>query len=331
MAYQKEIFDRVEAMYEQDRQTSLYLRNQRITQLYATCSELKDIDRDITVVAVEISQKILASPDDGAALALQLTSKVEKLNGRRAALLSSIGLPADYTDITYTCNTCKDTGYTLGKRCECMERRLTRVAYSASDLAALLSTQSFDTFKLSMYSDIPEGREGESPRERMRDILQTCRAFAEQFALSQDNLLFYGGVGLGKTFLSSCIAREVMAAGYSVVYQSAATLFSMYSDYKFGRIPPDEAKPKLSALMDCDLLIIDDLGTEAISSPTVSYLFELLNGRMLTRKKMIISTNLTINELAKMYSERFHSRMFEHFTLLKFIGEDIRLKNMREQ
>jgi len=329
MAYPKEIFDRVEAMYEQDRQTAMYKRGQRIDQLYSTCAELKDIDRDITMAAVEISQKILASPGDGAELAKRLKSKVEALNAKRAALLESMGLPADYTDITYTCDVCNDTGYSGGKRCECMKRRLTQAAYSVSELSELLNKQSFDTFDLEMYSDEHDRREDESPRERMRDILETCRTFAEYFADSADNLLFYGGVGLGKTFLSGAIAREVMANGYSVVYQSAATLFSLYNDYKFGRISALEAKPKLNALFDCDLLIIDDLGTEAVSAHTVSYLFEVLNGRMLSHKKMIISTNLTINELAKTYSERLHSRLFEHFALLKFVGDDIRLKKMR--
>lgn len=329
MAYEKALYDQVLSKYEQNRQDAIYQRNIRIAQVYEICPAIMEIDEALDQTGVAISGMILQNPGESVKLMEQFQDNITALLKQREQLLQACNLPPDYTDLQYTCSICKDNGYIQNDQCVCLKKQLTSAAYAASSLSILLDTQSFETFDLSLYSDAPRPNRDMSIREKMADILKVCKAFVRDFDVSKENLLFHGGAGLGKTFLSSAIARELIALGKSVVYQSAATMFSLYSDYKFGRIPPAEARVQLDKLFNCDLLIIDDLGTEAISTITVSYLFELLNSRMISGKKMIVSTNLTINELAKTYSERLHSRLCEHFTVLKFEGRDIRLEKMK--
>ena len=328
MAYGREIYDKVMAQLERLRQEALFRRSHRLQEVYTVCPKLKQIDSELEQTGAAASRMILSRPSDANKVLAQLQEQISTLAQLRSQTLVEAGFPADYTDLKFTCPKCDDTGYIKNKQCECLKKRLIEESCRASSLYNLFETQNFSSFDFSLYDSEIDEKEGTSPLERIKDIYKICEEFATQFDSVSDSLLFYGGAGLGKTFLSSAIAKELISQGRTVVYQSAVKLFSLYTDYTFGRVSPEQAKPQLDRLFDCDLLIIDDLGTEPVSTYSTSFLFEVLNSRILENKKMIISTNLNINELASIYSERLHSRLLEHFLPLKFIGNDIRLKKM---
>ncbi|OQB13735.1 MAG: DNA replication protein DnaC [Firmicutes bacterium ADurb.Bin193] len=328
MAYQREIFDKAAARLEQLRQQAHYRRAQRLKEAYAACPGLAQIDEELSRAGIAASRIILSQPGDQKKVVEQLAEQIKTLTGLRAEALTKCDLPADYTDMRFACPLCSDTGYIENKRCACLEKLLADAYARTSGLGSLLSGQTFESFDFSFYSAGADENEGVCPLERIKNIYAICKSFVDDFDACGQSLLFTGGAGLGKTFLSSAIAAELIKCGHTVVYESAARLFSLYLDYSFGRISPEAARPYLGSLHSCDLLIIDDLGTEAVSAYSVSFLFELLNSRLLDKKKMIISTNLSIGELAGLYSERLHSRMLEHFVILKFLGCDIRMQKM---
>lgn len=328
MAYEHTIYEKVKAQLEERRAHALFERQRRLEKAYAACPSLRDIDEELQSCGAAATTMILSHPEHAEDLAQQLRTQLDVLMRQRAEALRLSGFLADYTDVKYQCAACEDTGYVEGRQCSCMRRALAEESCRASSLSVLFDSQNFDSFDFGYYGNTVDEGEGASPRERMESIYQVCKGFVEHFDSEPDSLFFYGGAGLGKTFLSTSIARELLTRGKSVVYQSAAALFSLYMDYTFGRVDASSAKPQLDSLASCDLLIIDDLGTEAISSYSTAYLFEILNERILHGKKMVISTNLNVSEIASIYSERIHSRLLEHFILLKFIGSDIRLQKM---
>lgn len=330
MGYDRSVFDRVTRELEQRRARALFTREQRMAEAYEACPTLREIDAELQRCGAVATEMILSHPEDAAKLSAQLAQQLERLVGQRAAALEAAGYAADYTDVKYECAACSDTGYIGGRQCDCLRRALAEESCRASSLSGLFDTQNFERFDFNRYSAQADTKEGISPRECIRGIYRVCREFVDGFDSPGKSLFFYGGAGLGKTFLSTAIAKELLARGKSVIYQSAAKLFALYMDYSFGRVDAAAAKRQLDSFEACDLLIIDDLGTEAVSTYSVSFLFELLNERILRGKKMVVSTNLNVGEIASTYSERIHSRLLEHFELLKFVGEDIRLQKMME-
>ena len=192
----------------------------------------------------------------------------------------------------------------------------------------MLDTQNFDNFDFSYYSDIVDPKENISPKRNMESIFQTCFNFVKNFDETDENLLLYGGPGLGKTFLSSCIAKDLLDKGKTVFYQTAFKIFGLLEDYKFNRSEESSVKTQVDRLFDVDLLIIDDLGAEFINTYTSSAFFNILNSRLLDKRKTIINTNLNMEELVNLYSNRVVSRLLGHYTPLKFFGEDIRKLKM---
>lgn len=317
--------------YELIRQKQIKKRQKRLESAYSKLPELKEIDQELTKAGAAAATAIINDPNNGLFTAKKLKQHINSLLKLRSKLLKQGGFSEKYTDIEYQCYQCKDTGYIGGKKCNCLEQRLIFEAQKNSNLSKLFETQDFNTFNFSYYSKEIDDKEGVSPYERIKDIFNTCKSYANNFNNEIKNLFFYGDVGLGKTFLSSAIAKVVLLKGNTVLYQSATKLFSLYSDFMFSRIDQNEAKSRIQQFFDADLLIIDDLGTEAINTYSISFLFELLNDRILNEKKTIISTNLTISELPKIYTSRLHSRILEHYILLKFIGKDIRRIKMLEK
>ncbi|MBE7026123.1 MAG: DNA replication protein DnaC [Ruminococcaceae bacterium] len=328
MAYEQEIYKKIQEEYESLRLTQLAEQKERLFEVYEKCSKVKEIDEEITRVGSSAALEILKNPQNAEQISCDLKENMNMLSELRARELANAGFDKDYTDVRYRCNICKDTGYTDGKMCECFSTRLKREEYKKSNLFRLFETQSFDKFDINLFDDEIDKKAGISQKEAMNEALSICKSFADNFASSRDSLFFYGGVGLGKTFLSTCIAKQLIDDGYSVIYHSSAKLFSYYSDYMFGRSTPEEGRRELDKMRECDLLIIDDLGSEATNAQSVSFLFELVNDRLLLGKKMVISTNYSISEIAKVYSERLHSRILEHFIPVRFFGSDVRLKKM---
>lgn len=244
---------------------------------------------------------------------------------QRAELLTAHHLPVDYTDDIYDCPRCHDTGYVQGQPCGCLLRRYN--AELTRDLSRLLQhgDESFEHFDLTLYD--------ESARPKMERVFQVCRTFAQTFRPGTMNLLLQGGTGLGKTYLSACIARVVAGAGYAVAYETAATALDAFECAKFQRSSDsgEAAAQRVEQYLGCDLMILDDLGTEMITAYSTSALYTLINTRLTRKKATIISTNCSNEELQKKYTPQILSRIKGEYQTLPFVGRDIRqIKKERE-
>ncbi|MCX7714784.1 MAG: ATP-binding protein [Clostridia bacterium] len=328
MAYDLQTFNKILAEYEQIRAKNEALRQNRIKEVYTRIPRIEEIDDEINRMGFSNIQKIIQNPLLAVQYNQEFKQALQNLEKEKNTLLVENGFPLSYMDMEYQCEICGDTGYDGGKKCKCFEQKLINAAYSNSNLGKSLREQNFDMFSFSYYSKKEIPNENVSPFERMQNIYDICLNFAKNFDSYPKSLLFYGGSGLGKTFLSSCIAKALLDQGKTVIYTRATRLFSMYEDYKFGRNNSGVVREQIDKIFDVDLLIIDDLGTEQQNKTTTPFLFDILNTRLLQEKKIIISTNYTMNELTKIYSLRFTSRIYEYFTPLKFLGDDIRVQKM---
>lgn len=249
------------------------------------------------------------------------------LQAGRAELLASAGLPADYTDEIYSCPICRDTGLDGTELCSCLKKLYKREL--TQELSGLLhgGQESFESFDLGWYDALPDPCTGESPRECMALVLETCREYAKNFGPGSPNLIFMGGPGLGKTFLSACIARVVAERGFSVAYESASAALGAFEAQRFSRdtAEGESAASRVREYLGCDLMILDDLGTEMVTSFSVSALYQLVNTRLGAGRQTIISTNAGFDELARKYGPQIMSRLEGEYLLLPFSGRDIRL------
>ena len=312
--------------YEELRQKASNERRHRIDKVYEDVPRIKEIDDEIYSLGFNNMQNILKDPDNADSFNADMKAKFKVLNEEKSRLIKENGISPDYDKYKYACDNCGDTGYTEdGKKCRCLIQKLINEAYSRSNLGDILKKQNFDTFSFKYYSKEKNGNEL-SPNENMIKIYNRCREYCDNFKNEEKSLLFSGSTGLGKTFLSSCIAKEIMDKGRTVIYTRATKLFNIYEDYKFGR---SDDKSVLDNLYTADLLIIDDLGTEVQNKNNISFLFDLICERLSKEKKMIVNTNLSVNEIAKIYSSRFASRIYESFEIYKFYGEDIRIKKLK--
>lgn len=310
--------------YEEYRTASEIRRKTIISEVYEKIPRIEEIDKEIFKIGSENVKNIINNPADGKKINSDFKKKLKELEKEKNEILRKNNIKKNYDKREYRCKLCKDTGFTEeGKKCVCLKQRLINEAYSKSNLGDILSVQNFKSFSFDYYSK--EKTDGISPYENITAIYNRAKNFCENFDNEEKSLIFYGSTGLGKTFLSSCIAKEIMDKGKSVIYSRAARFFGMYEDYKFGRT---EDKSLTDEIYSCDLLIIDDLGTEAKNSMNLSFLFDVLSERTSSGKKIIINTNFDLGELAKNYSQRFTSRIFEFFIPCKFIGSDIRLQKM---
>jgi DNA replication protein DnaC len=310
--------------YQQRRDRAERLLIERKDEIYKLIPEIAKIDDEIRQLGMSISKAMLNHEINSQQAVDELEHKLEELRDRKRRLLISAGYSEDYLSPQYICKDCQDTGYIGAQKCHCLRQALIDRAYAQSNLGHMLQAQTFDTFDITRYSDQPIDGEAMTPRENMEMIYAACLAFVEDFDRSPENLLFYGPTGLGKTFLSSCIARELLDRGKTVLYQTAFSIFEILREYKFSLNKSDYIPQQFDMLLDVDLLIIDDLGTELNNSFISSELFNVLNSRLLAGKKTIISTNLTLSQLNDAYSERIISRIIGHYTILKFYGDDIR-------
>lgn len=260
----------------------------------------------------------------------QLKEDTEDISQKKKTLLQQYGYPEDYLDPIYSCPDCKDTGYIGTKKCHCFQKRIVEYLYEQSNIKDILEDENFSHFNITYYpDDYVEETTGLTPRDNIRRILTTAHAFCDNFGTSEQNLLFYGNTGVGKTFLTHCIAKELLSQSYTVVYLTSIGLFDILEKNKFDReLSSLEKSTTVSYIMNCDLLILDDLGTELTNSFTASQLYQVIDSRLVHKKSTIISTNLSFDDLREQYSERIFSRLTSGYTLLKVTGEDIRLKKV---
>ncbi|MBR6209185.1 MAG: ATP-binding protein [Oscillospiraceae bacterium] len=296
--------------------------DRRRREVYAAVPELERLDTELRGIMSELVGRVLGRPGRSPE---ELEAAGLALRERRAALLQKAGHPADYLDPIFSCRRCRDTGWADGAVCDCL-RKLYKQEQTR-ELAPLLrdGRETFGRFRLDYYSAAaPEGEL--SPREQMQRVLTICRSYAENFGPGSPNLLFTGAPGLGKTFLSAAIARVVSESGSGVAYDTVSATLSAFEREKFSRDTDEQADAasRVRQLMSCDLLILDDLGTEMSTAFSQSALYSLLDGRIRAGKKTIISTNLDDDGIAERYGAALASRLKGEYEWLPFRGRDIR-------
>ncbi len=318
-------------MREYDSKRSYHRQEQlsRQEQVYARIPRLLELDDESSSLAVRQARRLLEGDPDAVGY---LSDELAKIDAERSRLLTDAGYPADYLDMKYDCPVCHDTGYVENHKCRCFLQRELDLLYHQSGIRERLEKENFSTCTDQCYSDtqMVEGR-NVTVRAYMREVIEECKEYAADFDSRGGSLLFYGSTGVGKTFLAGCIAKELIETYHSVLYLSATELFDVLARERLSREADEETQEAARSIMDCDLLIIDDLGTELNNSLTNSELFNCLNERVLNSKSTIITTNLTPNGLTQMYSERIGSRLIENFRFYALPDGDIRIWKQREQ
>lgn len=314
-----ETFSEIVAEYEKQRSKNRNERSDRVAAVYEQVPDIAKIDREISRIGSETLKAILTNPENKNAKE-EMSNKFKILNQKKKELLHKNNIPEDFDKLRYKCASCKDTGYVEGQgRCSCFKQKMIDFLYRQSNMGELLNKQNFSNFDFAYYDKNINQGTGISPYVQMKKIRSACESFIENFDEAGKSLLFTGDTGLGKTFMSSCVAKELLDKGKNVIYIRSARLFKMFEDDRFGRLPDG-----MEYVYNCDLLIIDDLGTEASGKNNNSYLLELLNERIDNEKKMIINSNYKFDELQTIYGQRFASRILENFLVMYFFGTDIR-------
>ncbi len=292
----------------------------RKREIYYKSPEIKQIDARLKAIMIEVFA--IATGKKGSLEALETESL--DLQIAKAEKLCEMGYSPEYLSEICDCKICKDTGYVMGKICTCLKKLYgEECAKRLSDLVKTDSGDFYD-FNLTFYDDTVDYKSGASPRKRMEIIKNACEVYANNFSLNSINLLFRGAPGLGKTFLSACVARTVAKRGFSVVYETAQSAFEAIEERKFSRDPDSVASEKIRKLFECDLLILDDLGNELPGAFSSAALYQIINTRLADKKPMILVTGFSQNEIAKRYSAQTASRLDGEFFALEFCGRDIR-------
>ena len=322
MAYSKEVVTRARERLASQKADRESLMQQRLAEAYQQVPRLRQIDGLLRKTMAAAVQTAFAKGEDVKKAMEQVRQENLRLQQERQELIEA-NFPLGWLDESPICSRCGGSGYMGSAMCECLkalcleeqEKELTLLAGSDA---------SFEKFRLDYYADSVDPKFGVNIRTVMAKTLDVCSKYAQNFSSNAGNLLFSGDTGLGKTFLSACIAKKVAAQGFSVAYESAVHLFTNMERAKFEN--DEEAREKVKRYTDCDLLIVDDLGTEIVGQFTLTALYTLINDRILSKKATIISTNLTTDGIARRYNPQIASRLRGNFQRVAFIGEDIRLK-----
>lgn len=314
------IYKEILKEYDEKRRVNGEIDREKLEKIYKEIPLIKDIDKQIRKIGINSGLSILRGKD------VDFSTELEDLKAAKIAQLLLHGYPKDYLEPKYDCPKCKDHGFIESDVCTCFKQSLAREYYKMSNLDKVLERENFSTFDIDLFSDEIDEILGVSPKDHIIEIYNTSKKFIRKFEDDDErNLLFFGKTGLGKTFMVNCIAKELLDLEYTVVYQTAANILGIIEEYKFSKTDNImEAKKKYEFLLEADLLIIDDLGSENSNSYTNAEVFHILNTRNLNRKKMVISTNLTPGEIARTYTDRVYSRILDRFDNYMFIGKDLR-------
>lgn len=323
-----QILENIMTEYNKMRLKAAHDADLRKEKLYAAFPELEEAEKQIQLLSIKLSKLYLSNSVNLNEQCLSLKGEIEQLKKKRIEIYKNNNIPDDYLKVKFECSKCNDTGYLQdGKKCSCLNKQIINNLYSISNMEYMLNKENFDTFDINMFSNDAYKNEKLTPRQNMYYILEISEDFCSNFYDTNMNLLLYGSTGLGKTFMCNCIASALLRKEISVLYQTAFSLFEIIETHKFNKqIESEENKINYNMIFECDLLIIDDLGTEVGNSFTNAELFNIINERLITNKKVIISTNLSLEQLRDTYSERITSRVFNNFVPLKFYGEDLRYK-----
>lgn len=317
LGYGREIYDSAEKILRGRRRTAEEESEKRRASFYNICPRAKQIERRLASTAVTAAKAVLSGKNAAEQLK-ELKAENLGLQAELSQLLAENGIESLAPQ--YCCPSCKDTGYIDGKMCDCLKELLRTESYRRLNALTPLSLSTFGSFSLNYYSE--EARENRPcDRDIMQNTFRYCVSYAQHFTMNSPNLIMTGGTGLGKTHLSLAIASEVIRKGFGVVYCSVGSLVSKLENEHFGR---EAGNAAMDSLQDCDLLILDDLGTEFKSSFSSSAIYNVINMRLMLQKPTIISTNLTTKEMVDCYSERFASRIIGSYRRIVFVGKDIR-------
>lgn len=334
MPVSKEILQQILKEYEDRRAAEKLARENRQKEVYERLPEVKTIDDEIESFSLSAMGAYLKCGKDPHKALSRLRQRMDELKERREALLLGAGYPTDYMETRYACPLCKDTGYVQYEKCRCLKQELINRAYHQSGLERILERENMACFDLSLFEDRPVPSETLTPRQNMQQILKRVQGFLGSFSENPgQNLLFSGPTGTGKTFLCNCVAKELLDQGYTVLYVTAYDLCALLEKERFqDRVRSPRLSFTSETVESCDLLILDDLGTEFRNTLSVTELFHCVNQRLLARRSTLISTNLTFADLGAAYGDRFSSRIFGSYTFCRFIGPDLRRKKrLREE
>ena len=323
MSYNKQDYIRIKAEYSRKYLKAQERAQERRFELYAALPEVRELDRILSGTGMDIMAVIAAGGDTQPKLD-DIKARNEALLAERGRMLRQAGYAEDYSDIRYDCPTCGDTGFVGTKMCDCMRRALAEAGYESSGLGALIRTQSFENFSLDYY------RTGGGNADAMRLAVERLRRFAEEFDKNTyRNYLLLGGTGLGKTHLSTSVAKTVIDRGFDVVYVTAVGMLGDFEAKRFGDGSGAGNDPGRYA--EAELLIVDDLGTEVTNQFTLSCIYDLINRRINTGKCTIINSNLSYRELESRYGERIASRFLGEYTPILFAGTDVRKQKLSQK
>lgn len=320
MALTNKQYDSIIRTYEKRQIAHQHELREHLNQVREQLPEYAELEKQESALFLQKAEYLL---DDEKSRAMEISEDIALLRAKKANLLDRAGFPKDYLTLHYTCPDCKDTGYIDGQKCHCFRQASVALLYEQSGVQELLKQDNFDSLSYEYY-------EGED-LERFRNAVTTCRNFIKNFNSDYHNLFFYGTVGTGKSFLSGCVAKELIEKGNLVIYFSATQLFNELSKSTFDYRNREDLSVLQDDLFNCDLLIIDDLGTELTNTFVASQLFSCLNERHLRKKATIISTNLSLQELRDRYSDRIFSRITSNYEVCKLTGPDIRMYKKRQQ
>ncbi len=310
--------------YKRQQTVNNLAQKERKLALYEQLPELAQIDLQMSQIGTEISKAILKNPRQTEIMLLELEQTLDHLKREKAQLLIRNKIPLDALEVHPICKKCGDTGFMDDqKRCSCFNQKLIDLAYEMSNIKRQIEKQNFDHFDLKVFSNETHGKEPLSQRENMKIILSEIEQFVARFP-NNENLLFFGASGLGKTFLCNCIAKSLIDQGFSVIYQTPFTIIQLIERKTFTDKSNALVKMAYDQLFESDLLIIDDLGTESANTFTISEFYNIINTRILNEKSTIISTNIKLSEISSFYNDRIDSRIKGHYNLYKFYGPDVR-------
>ncbi len=323
MAFGSETISKVKSLINRRRVTAEAEARKRLAEAYEKLPRLKEIDARFADIGAEIVKTVMLdlTEEERANRIEELRLESTELEGTRGRCLESGGYPIYYTAPDYTCKKCNDTGYVGVKMCECMRKECILCTYESSGLGVLLEKQSFDNFSLNYY-------EGDA-KKTMEYNVSELKKYVSNFDKSSPSLMFMGNTGLGKTHLSTAVARGIIDRGFDVQYITSQNLIASFSRERFGHSYGDvSAEAETSRFFSCELLVIDDFGTEECNQFSVSVFYNLINSRINLGKPIIVNTNLSEREIRARYADRITSRLFGEFLLFAFPGRDIRMQNL---
>ena len=315
-------YDAIMRGYDEIRDRHRHELSAREAEIAEKIPEISALDDEAAAISISAAKRRVADPH---ADLTSFNESLRKITEKRVRLLLDGGYPADYLEMQYDCPHCRDTGYIGDVQCACFRKAATELLYREYSISGILEKENFSHFSFDWYSDTMKDKTtGKTAKETAASACRAALRFIDRIGQEDNNRLIYGSIGVGKTFLTHCIAKEVLDRSYSALYFTAADLFELLADVTFGRNGRNSSH--LETIFSCDFLTIDDLGTELTNNLVATAFYQVLNERILRQKSTIISTNLPMQEISANYSQRIFSRITSHYTIIRMIGDDIRIQ-----